>query len=91
VNVCCAVRGLCNGPIPLPEKSVSLNAIRRNSGPVHLQWLGRRCQEKKERERKEIISLFLRSIQMRNYCLLVKYKAVSVKIDLMAPVGYSYH
>jgi len=30
------------------------------------------------------------SIQMRNYCLLVKYRTVSFKIRFMAPIGYSY-
>jgi hypothetical protein len=51
---CCVLsgRGLCDDPITRPEAScrlwcVSLSGIRCSSDQ-HLQWIGRRCQNKKE-------------------------------------------
>ena len=50
---CCVLSGrdLCDGPIPRPEKSyrvcLSLSAMRSNSKTLHLQWVGRRVQNKK--------------------------------------------
>ena len=47
-------RGLCNRPISRPEESyqmyvyVSLYVVTCNSNPLHLQWVDRRGQTKKE-------------------------------------------
>jgi hypothetical protein len=49
------IKGLCNGPIPRPEESyqvcVSMSVIRCNNNPLHLQRVGRKGQNKKEREK----------------------------------------
>ena len=51
--VCCAGRGLCEGADPsstgvLPSVCVSVSVIRCNNNPLHLQWVGRSRQSKKE-------------------------------------------
>ena len=50
-----AGRCLCDMSITRPEEAyhvyVSLNVIRCNSNPLHLHWVGRRCQTKKERKK----------------------------------------
>jgi hypothetical protein len=44
---CCVLsgRGLCDGPIPLPEESYRLWCVtvcdQMNNNPLHLTWLGR--------------------------------------------------
>jgi hypothetical protein len=56
---CCVLSGRdpCNGPNPHLEESywvfVSLSMIRCNNNPMHLQWVGRRSQNKKETRKKE--------------------------------------
>jgi hypothetical protein len=55
---CCVLSGtgLCDGPIPRPEKSyrvsvcvcVCHSTIKCNKKPLHLQWVGRRGPIKKE-------------------------------------------
>jgi len=71
--VCCAGRGLCNGPIPRPEESyrvcvyVSLSVTRRNSNDLHLQWVGRRGQTKKRN----------REWRHRDGCILCIARAMS--------------
>jgi hypothetical protein len=52
---CVLGTGLCGGPIPHPKESypsacVSFGVIRCNNNPLHLQWVGRRGQTKKERK-----------------------------------------
>jgi hypothetical protein len=53
---CCVLssRRMCDGPIPHPEQSyrvcVSLSFIRCNNNPLHLRWVGRIGQTKKERK-----------------------------------------
>jgi len=47
-------RGLCDGPIPIAEKSywvcvwVSVSVMRCNINPTHLKWVGRRSQLRKK-------------------------------------------
>jgi len=42
-------RDVCEGPIPHPQESYRVCVTRRNIYPLHLQWVGRRGQAKKER------------------------------------------
>ena len=79
---CCVLsgRGLCDEPIPRPSVNVcvcvcvcvraSLNAIRCNNIPLHLQRLGRRGQTKKERRKSSVHKSLVPSVEYRhNYCL----------------------
>ena len=55
---CCVLsgRGLCDGLITRPEESCRVwcvNVVPCNSTLLHLQWIGRRGQTKKERKRKK--------------------------------------
>jgi len=55
------VTGLCKGPIPSPGVSYwlrvwVLSAVSCSSNPLHLQWLCRKSQTKKERKKERKIA-----------------------------------
>jgi hypothetical protein len=88
---CCMLqgRGLCDGPKTRPEESYrlwcrSVSVISCNNNPLHLQWVGRVGQTKKERKKKENASK--RYFVLLHRCEgILMFSAVEFEVVMCSP------
>jgi hypothetical protein len=81
-ELCFPGTGLCDGQIPPPGESYGLyvwvlSVVRCSSNPLHLQWLDRKSQTKKERKKER---QWAKSVHSLNQSLEDKVKEVRLPV-----------